>query len=1094
MDLARRRLGVGEYPKSIAALSNRGDLEFIADRIFGDDPDSKAKARFGNAVMLTCRPHGPDGGEVVTIGSTDWATTRGLTLCYGGWLSWVREWCMIEQLSTSWPVLTGCTLSELPGEFDRNFRVERDGVFTHVLKVMRAGLDPELIDMQAAAITRCAKAGIPTSTVVPTMDGASFTRISEHGETHLVWLVDACPGIMLDDLVHFPDALVADIARSVPQIHAAISDMDMAALDRQIKWDMQDTTWVANAASVIPDPAKRDLVVGIAERHLGSIQPRLRSMPQVPIHNDLNPNNVFVVEAGVGQWTMSAVIDFGDMVRGARIIDFAILSAYLLALTDRPIDLLAMIVAAANNVATFRDDELEVLLPLIEMRLATSVINSATMKIDAPDDPYVVVSEAKSWSLLDRLAGEDHEVVLARMRVASSRPATISSSAIRQHLDEVRTSVAQVLPTLEPKAAPLLDMSVLGSTIPKNPFGDPPGVSFSMGTAASRGGWGEPRLIYNGETQVERATNGRRRTVHLGVDVVGPAGTPVHSPLAGVVVAAEERPDPYDYGSVVILEHTTAEGAPFRSLYGHLSYASFSVTVGDEVAAGEHLANFGEPHENGGWPPHLHLQVAVTPANFGTDWPGACDPDEWETWAQIFPNPAALLGLDDADVAYQSASTNELIAQRHAHLSQNLSVSYDTPLQAARGWKHHIFDEFGRPHLDAYNNVPHVGHAHPRITSVATKQLERINTNSRYPQRERRDFAAALTDRLPNELDTVFFINSGSEANEVALRLADAWARGNSGGPGDMIVQQWGYHGITTGALDVSHYKFARPGGNGQPKHVHVVDVPDTYRGAYGRDDDQAGEKYAAQLDHAIDAASANGRTVAGFLAESFPSVGGQHVPPPNYLAGVYERVRSAGGLCIADEVQTGLGRLGHHYWGFEQQGVVPDIVVLGKPLGNGHPLAAVVTRSDIAEQFNTGMEFFSTFGGSTLSCVVGSEVLQVIDDESLQRNAALIGDHLLASLRTLAGDHRGVGDVRGMGLFIGVDLVTDPESKSPDTQRAAYIKNALRHDRILIGTDGPADNVLKIRPPLTFDMASADHLAARIGRHLERTAQTVSR
>ena len=979
-------------------------------------------------------------------------------------------------------------LTDLPGEFDRNYGVERRGEFTHVVKVMRAGVDPELIELQVGAIERCVAAGIGTSAVVRAADGASWASVDIDGSPHIAWVVSALAGRMLDDLIDYPVALVADIARMVPALHASVADVDMAVLDRPLKWNMSDAGWVADSLSAVESGARRDLVSAIVSRHLDSVQPQILAMRQVPIHNDLNPNNLFVEPVAVGEWQLSGVIDFGDMVRGARIVDYAILAAYVLAKSERPVDLLCTLVAAADAEARFTDDELEVLLPLIEMRLATSVVNSALMKIERPDDLYVIVSEAQSWALLDTLGSLDPDIVLAQMRVACGRPATTSSAAIGLYLDDVRSSAAAVLPTLDVAGGPVIDISVLGSNVPTNPFGDPTGVGYGMDVPGSKGGWGEPRLVYNGETQVEQVINGRRRTVHLGVDVAGPAGTPVHAPLAGTVVAAEERLDPYDYGSVVIVEHTTKNGVAFWSLYGHLSFASFTVRVGDEVVAGQHIANLGEPHENGGWPPHLHLQVAVTPANFGTDWPGACDPDDWETWAQIFPNPAALLGLADADVAYESPSVDTLFERRHGLLGDNLSVSYSTPLQAARGWKHHIFDEVGRPHLDAYNNVPHVGHAHPRITEVATKQLERINTNSRYLQHARTDFAAALTSRLPNGLDTCFFVNSGSEANEVALRLADAWSRTNTGEPGDTIVQEWGYHGITTGALNISHYKFARPGGSGRPEHVHVVPVPDTYRGVHGRGDVDAGQKYAAHVRDAIDGAAARGRGIASFIAESFPSVGGQHVPPPGYLSSVYEQVRAVGGLCIADEVQTGLGRLGHHYWGFEQQGVVPDVVVLGKPLGNGHPLAAVVTRADIAERFNTGMEFFSTFGGSTLSCVIGSEVLQIIDDEALQHNAMTVGDRLLTRLREMSTDHPGAGDVRGMGLFIGIELVTNPETKQPDTERAGFIKNELRQDRILIGTDGPADNVLKIRPPLTFDIESADHLVARLDRHLQRS------
>ena len=285
-----------------------------------------------------------------------------------------------------------------------------------------------------------------------------------------------------------------------------------------------------------------------------------------------------------------------------------------------------------------------------------------------------------------------------------------------------------------------------------------------------------------------------------------------------------------------------------------------------------------------------------------------------------------------------------------------------------------------------------------------------------------------------------------------------------------MITPDHGYHGNTTGAIDLSAYKFNAKGGVGPSDWVHLIEVADDYRGQYRRDDPERADKYAGQVEGALARIAENGGKLAGFIAETFPSVGGQIIPPKGYLPKVYDRIRGAGGVCIADEVQTGLGRLGAYYFGFEQQGAVPDVVVLGKPIGNGHPLGVVVTTRQIADAFAQGPEFFSTFGGSTLSCRIGTEVLDIVDEEGLMENARLMGNKLLEGLRGLCEKHELIGDVRGYGLFIGVDLVTDRVARTPATAVATYVKNALRHHRILIGSEGPADNILKIRPPLTID------------------------
>jgi 4-aminobutyrate aminotransferase-like enzyme len=376
------------------------------------------------------------------------------------------------------------------------------------------------------------------------------------------------------------------------------------------------------------------------------------------------------------------------------------------------------------------------------------------------------------------------------------------------------------------------------------------------------------------------------------------------------------------------------------------------------------------------------------------------------------------------------------------------------------------------------------------VVRAVQEQLALLNTNTRYLHDTVLRYAERLTRHLPEPLRVCYFVTSGSEANELALRLA----RARTGGE-DVIVLEHAYHGHTTTLVDASPYKFDGPGGRGRKEWVHVAPLPDTYRGRYRRDDPRAGARYARDVGAIVDRLRAEGRGPAAFLAETLPSVAGQIVFPPGYLAEAYRHVRAAGGLAIADEVQTGFGRLGEHFWGFESQGVVPDIVALGKPIGNGFPLGAVVTTREIAEAFDNGMEFFSTFGGSPVSCAAGLAVLEVVEEERLQERALRVGQYLVEGLRRLQQRHALVGDVRGSGLFLGVELVRDRTSLEPASEEANYVVNRLRERGVLTGTDGPHHSVLKIRPPLVFSEADAGLFLETLGEVLEEDgAQPASR
>ncbi len=418
----------------------------------------------------------------------------------------------------------------------------------------------------------------------------------------------------------------------------------------------------------------------------------------------------------------------------------------------------------------------------------------------------------------------------------------------------------------------------------------------------------------------------------------------------------------------------------------------------------------------------------------------------------------------------------QLLAVRRRRIAPNVRLAYRRPLHVARGWMQYLYDSRGRQYLDGYNNVPHVGHSHPRVAAAVADRLRTLNTNTRYVYEALGALADRLAATLPEPLRVCCFVNSGSEANELALRLARAHT-----GQRDLIVQAAAYHGHTTTLIEISPYKFDGPGGQGKPPWVHVVPLPDDYRGTYRRGDPVAGPGFAHAVAEIADALRDRGVRPCGFIAETCPSVGGQFIPPPGYLAAAYRSVREAGGVCIADEVQTAYGRLGTHFYGFEAQAVVPDILVLGKPIGNGYPLAAVVTTAEIARSFDNGMEFFSTFGGSTASCAAGLAVLEVVETEHLQAHARRVGERLLAGLRSLAARFAVVGDVRGSGFFIGVELVEDRTTQQPAAAAASRVVDRMRDDGVLIGTDGPFHNVLKIRPPMPFDDHDADRLVAAL-------------
>jgi len=453
-------------------------------------------------------------------------------------------------------------------------------------------------------------------------------------------------------------------------------------------------------------------------------------------------------------------------------------------------------------------------------------------------------------------------------------------------------------------------------------------------------------------------------------------------------------------------------------------------------------------------------------------------PERVPAWSRLSHDPAALLALPR--LAQRDEAADELRRRERVFASAQERY-YERPMQIERGWKHHLIDTTGRSYVDVVNNVTGIGHGHPGVADAVNRQIRILGTNSRFLYRELAEYSERLLDLLPagSGLDTVLLVNSGSEAVDLALRLVQA-----ATGRRTVVALREAYHGWTMASDAVSTSAYDNPHAlASRPEWIHVADVPNDYRGTHRGAG--AGPKYAADLGADLEALAAEGRDVAGFICESMLGNAGGVRLPAGYLADVYARVRAAGGLCIADEVQVGFGRMGSSFWGFEQSGVAPDLITIAKPMGNGFPIGGVITSKRVADALASQGQFFSSAGGNPLSCRVGLAVLDAMREEGLQENARVIGARLRTGFEALAERHEIVGPVHGEGLYLGVELVRDRGTREPAKAEAAAICERLRELGVIVLTTSERSNVLKIKPPLTLTAESADFVIAQLERVL---------
>jgi 4-aminobutyrate aminotransferase-like enzyme len=425
--------------------------------------------------------------------------------------------------------------------------------------------------------------------------------------------------------------------------------------------------------------------------------------------------------------------------------------------------------------------------------------------------------------------------------------------------------------------------------------------------------------------------------------------------------------------------------------------------------------------------------------------------------------PLMINAFDPASADNLDADLRTLLVRRQKVLGPSYKLFYEEPVHLVRAQGVHMFDAQGNRYLDVYNNVPSVGHCHPHVVEAIAKQVATLNTHTRYLHELILTYAEKLISTFPPELSNVMFTCTGSETSDLALRVA----RNFTGGTG-IIVTETAYHGITSAVSEISPSL-----GEHVPlgQHVRTVPAPDSLRS----DGADVGATFAKHVQAAIDDLKRHGVKVAALIVDTIFSSDGVYADPAGFLALAVDAVRRAGGVFIGDEVQPGFGRTGDAMWGFQRHGVVADLVIMGKPMGNGLPIAGLVAKPEVLKDFALRARYFNTFGGNPVSCAAGLAVLEVLERERLQQNAKTVGSYMMQGLNGLAKRYRQIGQVRGAGLFIGVDLVKDRETHEPDPAFAIRLVNGLKKRFILIGASGPEGHVLKIRPPLPFSRDNAD-------------------
>ena len=965
------------------------------------------------------------------------------------------------------------SVKELDGEVDYNFKVESKCGKNYLLKISGPNFESDYIDFQINLLEYLNKnCEIEIAKSELTIEGSRSCIVKDGlGRDRCVRLLSWVEGRLWSSVNPINKSLRKELGYKAAILSNSLINFKHSFSKREIEWDISNSLWVEDHLDKFDTDQKKILKTFIID--FKKNLPLYNDLTKSIIHNDINDNNI-IVSNDLLNPSVKSIIDFGDSVYTQTINDLAVTCSYGIMNVNDPLAACCEIISGYYNISSITDNELKLLYNLIAMRLVISVTKSLINRFKEPDNKYLLISEKPAWELLKKWVEVDSEFAYYSYRKACDLNAHPEQNNFYKWALENRFSVTDLFSSIKKNKLYKIDLSVGSKWIGgRNEIEDLELFQYKIEKLQKKypdkiitGGYLEPRSIYSSNSYEKIGNYGdESRTIHLGLDFWLPPGTKVNLMFDGEIVVAVNDKGHKEYGGLLILKHNIQD-LEFYTLYGHNTVESvLKNKVGSKVKKGDVIAEIGNYPENGNWAPHLHFQIILSMLNYKIDYPGVCYFNQMEIWKDLCPDPNLLFKSIDL-VNDKHESDEELIKYRHKNLGKSLKLHYDKPIHIVRGEGVYLIDYYGRKYLDTVNNVAHVGHENESVVSEGQNQMSILNTNSRYLHKNINDFTKELLKTLPKELSIVHFVNSGSEANELAVRMMKSHT-----GENDIIVSEHGYHGNTNICVDISSYKFDGKGGNGAPEHTHVIPMPSKFNGKY--QGENSVDDYVGEIEKCIENIKTKKRKLGGFIIEPIISCGGQVELPKGFLKKSYEIIRKNGGICISDEVQVGCGRLGKSFWGFQLHDVVPDIITIGKPLGNGHPIGAVVCTKEIAESFANGMEFFNTFGGNPVSCSIATQVLKVVENQNLQENAKIVGEYFKKELKKLTNEFDLIGDVRGQGLFLGIELI-DQKMNSLQ-KKTKYIINRLKKFGILSNLDGPKNNVIKIKPPLTFHKDNCD-------------------
>ncbi|WP_109005902.1 aminotransferase [Streptomyces rishiriensis] len=946
--------------------------------------------------------------------------------------------------------VTACATA-LGSQQDANFLLRPDdGTGPVILKIANPAFGLVEIEAQDTAADLIAEAHpeLRIATVLRHSDGSPRCATVHTGDgPAVVRLLRYLPGGSLTGPRHLSPAAVAAMGTIAAKVSTALRDFHHRGLDRILQWDLRHAPRVVAALAQYVDEPDRRAAVQAATAEAGArIQALADALPSQAVHLDLTDDNL-IRSPGARPPLPDGVIDFGDLTTTWAVSELAVsLSSMLHHDGVEPHHVLPA-VRAFHALRPLSAEEAEALWPLVVLRAAGLVVSGRHQARVDEDNTYAKAALEREWRVFEQATRLPQEVMTHLVKEAAGL-ATAPAAAHPPEHALLRGVVAADIAVLDLSAD--ADSTDHGAWLRPGVEDRLAARALETGAAAVATRYAQARL-----TRAPALSAESPATVPTGVDLWLGRDVVAQAPAGGEVLAAAPGLLKIAHGGRVLTLTMPATVTP-------------RVRTGSAVHAGEDLAEVPA----GAW-----LHIALLDAG-GPAAPRLVRPEYAAGWLALTADPAPLIGLPAAG----PARPDDLLQRREAVFAPVQEHYYAAPPRIERGWRHHLLSADGRSYLDIVNNVTPLGHAHPRVEQAVARQLRRLNTNSRFHYASVVEFTERLAGLLPEPLDTVFLVNSGSEAVDLGLRLAIG-----ATGRHDVVALREAYHGWTYASDAVSTSLQDNPNALAtRPDWVHTVDSPNPYRGRH-RGADAA--RYAPEAVAVIDELAASGRPAGAFVSETFYGNAGGVALPDGYLAEVYAAVRRHGGVTVADEVQVGYGRLGHWFWGFEQQGVVPDVVCVAKAMGNGHPLGAVITSRALADRYRDQGYFFSSTGGSPVSSVVGLTVLDTLRDEDLQGNAVRVGGRLKGLLEELASRHAVVGAVHGSGLYLGLELVRDRGTLEPATEETAELCDRLLDLGVIVQPTGDHLNILKIKPPLCIDADAVDFFAAMLDRALTELA-----